>query len=103
MTSLDLEHEQLVVLPLRLETLVLNCAPLTTTSQAAQAASQVSNVEQTNIGTQEGGLCIGSNCPQTNVQSNTANVNQQLAQVQDLKSKAVIRFGGDRWLCGVAG
>ncbi len=103
MTIFDLEREQLTVLPQRLETIILECAPLSTRSSAAQLASQTSNVEQANTNVQQGGACIASNCPQTNIQSNSANVNQQIQQVQRLRGDtAVIRWAGDRWLCGLA-
>lgn len=104
MTAIDLEHEQFTVLPQRLETIVLECAPLTTRSSAAQLASQTANVEQANTNVQTGGACLAANCPQTNIQSNSANVAQQLAQVQGLEGgKAPITWAGDRWLCGLAG
>lgn len=104
MTTFDLEQEQLTLLPQRLETILLECAPLSTRSSAAQLASQTSNIEQANTNVQQGGACLASDCPQTNIQSNTANVNQQLQQVQRLEGgKATIRWAGDRWLCGLAG
>ena len=104
MTAIDLELEQLTVLPQRLETILLECAPLTTRSSAAQLASQTSNVEQANTNVQQGGACLAANCPQTNVQVNSANVNQQLQQVQGLRGDTgVIRWAGDQWLCGLAG
>lgn len=100
MPTPDLEREHLTVLPPRLETIVLHCAPLTTTHPAAQQASQTSNISQSNINVQNGGNCIGSNCAQTNAQSNSANVNQQLSQVNGYKNKTDIFFGGDTWRCG---
>lgn len=104
MTTFDLEREQLTVLPQRLETIILQGAPLTTRSSAAQLASQTSNVDQANTNVQQGGACIASSCPQTNIQSNSANVNQQIQQVQRLRGNtAVIDWAGDRWLCGLAG
>ncbi len=100
MTIIDLEREQLTILPQRLETIILHCAPLTTTHPAAQQASQTSNISQSNINLQSGGNCIGANCAQTNVQTNVANVNQQIAQVNRYGTKFDTYFRGDWWRCG---
>ena len=58
MNTVDLEHEHLIVLPRRLETIVLVCAPLTTTHQATHTASQTSNVIQNNVNVQNGGCAL---------------------------------------------
>ncbi len=66
MTHSELQSEQLVVLPLRLETVVVAGGPV----------SQQSALTQYNFNNMIGGDCIKANCSQASIQFNTAYVTQ---------------------------
>jgi hypothetical protein len=68
MTHSELQAEQLVVLPLRLETVTV----------AGGDAAQQSGISQFNFNNMIGGDCIESNCSQSSFQFNNAYVNQDL-------------------------
>ncbi len=68
MTHSELQSEQFVVLPLRLETIVVAGGPV----------SQNSALNQYNFNNMIGGDCIKANCSQTSIQFNTAYVNQSV-------------------------
>lgn len=68
MTHSELQAEEFVVLPLRLETI----------TAAGGDAAQQSNLTQFNFNNMIGGDCIKANCSQSSFQFNTAYVNQDL-------------------------
>ncbi len=70
MTDTELQAEQLVVLPQRLETIHFR----------GGGVSQRSFIDQDNFNQQFGGRCFGSSCDQFNAQSNWANVDQDVDQ-----------------------
>lgn len=75
MTRDELEAEELIILPMRLETIVITGGPV----------NQRSVVSQTNVNNQVGGDCIKSGCDQTNVGINITKVNQDTASETTLK------------------
>lgn len=75
MTSDELEAEQLIILPMRLETIVITGGPV----------NQRSVVSQTNANNQAGSDCIKSGCDQANAGINIVKVNQNVTTETELK------------------
>jgi hypothetical protein len=71
----DLEAEELIILPMRLETIVITGGPI----------NQRSVVNQTNVNNQVGGDCIKSGCDQTNTGINITKINQDVTSETTLK------------------
>ncbi len=74
MSNSDLWAEQLVILPMRLETITIKAGDVT----------QKAWVDQTNFSNQIGGDCKLSSCDQFNVGVNVADVTQRADQDVDL-------------------
>lgn len=70
MTDAELQAEQLIVLPQRLETITVRTG----------GVSQTSIIHQSNFNNQIGGDCLKASCDQVNVQSNVASVHQSVSQ-----------------------
>lgn len=70
MRDADLQAEQLVVLPQRLETIHFR----------GGGVSQRSFIDQNNFNNQIGGRCFGSSCDQFSSQRNFADVDQDVRQ-----------------------
>lgn len=71
----ELEAEELIILPMRLETIVITGGPV----------NQRSVVNQTNADNQLGGDCIKSGCDQANVGINIVKLNQDATSENKLK------------------
>ncbi len=71
----DLEAEELIILPMRLETIVITGGPI----------NQRSVVNQTNVNNQVGGDCIKSGCDQANTGVNITKINQDVTSEPTLK------------------
>ncbi len=79
MTDAELQGEQLVVLPQRMETMRCFGCDGGFFFRGGNV-SQFSNIHQSNFNNQIGGDCLRSNCDQFNFQSNSAFVDQDVDQ-----------------------
>ncbi len=84
MAGEELQHERLIILPLRLETITVS----------GGAVTQPAGLEQSAWNNQNGGVCIHSNCTQVSVQVNVAVVGQ--ASVSSVTLSDVI--DDNRWI-----
>ncbi len=75
MSNSDLWAEQLVVLPMRLETITIKAGDVT----------QKAWIDQTNFSNQVGGDCLRASCDQTNVGTNVADITQRANQDVDVR------------------
>jgi hypothetical protein len=75
MTREDLEAEELLILPMRLETIVITGGPV----------NQRFVVSQTNVNNQVGDDCLKSGCDQTNAGVNIVKVKQDVTTETKLK------------------
>ena len=75
MTREDLEAEELIILPMRLETIVITGGPV----------NQRTVVSQTNVNNRMGGDCLKSGCDQTNAPVNIVKVKQDVTTETKLK------------------